>query len=68
MPEFIYGMTHFCLEEKKIILLEDVYQKVNKVKFWISVMHHHIEEILQETEQPKNSPIRFLWAYFIKRL
>ena len=53
MPEFTYGMIHFCLEEGKIRSLEDVYQKLNKVKFWIDVMHHHMEDTLQETEQPR---------------
>ena len=42
MQEFIYGMTHYCLEEGQI-RLEDVFQKLDKVKFWINVMHHHME-------------------------
>ena len=46
-------MTHCCLEEGQIKSSEDVYQKLNKVKFCINVMHHHREDTLQETEQPK---------------
>ena len=41
MPEFIYGITHYCLEEGHIKLLGDLYQKQNKVKFLINSMHHH---------------------------
>ena len=26
---------------------------MNKAKFYMSVMHHHMEDILQETKQPK---------------
>ena len=46
-------MTHCYSKEGQIISSEDVYQKLNKVKFWINVMHHHMENALQETEQPK---------------
>ena len=53
MQEFIYGMTHCCLEERQIISSEDVFQKLNKVEFWINVMHHHMEDTLQGIEQPR---------------
>ena len=52
MLSFIYGMTHCFLEEEHIRSLEDVYQRQNIVEFWINVMHHHMEDTLQETEQP----------------
>ena len=46
-------MTYYCFEEEHIRLSKDVYQKQNKVKFLINVMHHHMEDTLQETEQPR---------------
>ena len=46
-------MTHCCLEEGQIKSSEDVYEKLNKVKFFINFMHHHREDTLQETEQPR---------------
>ena len=53
MPKYIYGMTHWCLEEGQIISSEDVFQKISKVELLISVMHCHIEGTLQETKQPR---------------
>ena len=50
MLEYIYGMTHCCLEEGKIRSSEDVCQKMSKVELLISVMHHHMDDILQEIE------------------
>ena len=44
MLEFIYGMTHYYLEEGQIRSSKEVYQKLNKVKFWINAMHHHMPE------------------------
>ena len=46
-------MTYCCLEKEQIRLSGDVYQKLNKVKFWINVMHHHMDDTLQETGQPR---------------
>ena len=46
-------MTHYCLEEGQIRSSEDVYQMLNKVKFFINAMHHNMEDTLHETEQPK---------------
>ena len=51
MPGFIYGMTHCYLENEQIRLLEDVYQRQNKLELWINAIHHHMEDTLQETEQ-----------------
>ena len=45
-------MTHYFLEEGQIKSSEDVCHK-NKVELLINVMHHHMEGILQETEQPR---------------
>ena len=53
MIEFIYGMTHCCLEDGKIRSSKDVFQKLNKVEFWINVMHHHMKDTLQDTGQPR---------------
>ena len=53
MPKFKYGMTYCCLEERQIRSSEDVYHKLNKVKFLINVMNHHMEDTLQETKQPR---------------
>ena len=53
MLEYIYGMTHCCVEKGQIILLEDVCQKISKVELLINVMHHHMEDTLQETELPR---------------
>ena len=50
---YIYGMTHCCLEEGKIISLEDVCQKMSKVESLIIVMHHHMEDTFPEKEQPR---------------
>ena len=44
-------MAHFCLEEGHIKLSEDVCQKMSKVELLINVMHHHMENTLQEKEQ-----------------
>ena len=52
MLGFIYGMAHCFLEEEQIISSEDVYQRQNRLEFWINVMHHHMEDTLQETKQP----------------
>ena len=41
------------LEDEHIRLLEDVYQRQNKLELWINVIHHHMEDTLQETEQPR---------------
>ena len=46
-------MTHCCLEVGQIRSSEDVFQKMSKVELLISVMHHHMEGTLQETEQPR---------------
>ena len=51
MLGFIYGMTHWFLEEEHIRLLEDVYQRQNKLELWINAIHYHMEDTLQETEQ-----------------
>ena len=64
MQEFIYGMTHYCLEERKIRSSEDVFQKLNKVEFWINFMHHHMEDTLQGIEQPR----KFSNQVFISQL
>ena len=64
MSSFIYGMTHFFLEEEHIILLEYVYQRQNKLGLWIDVIHHHVEDTLQETEQPR----KFFNQVFIGQL
>ena len=53
IPDFTYGMTHCYLEEEHIILSKDVYQRQNKLKYYINVMHHHMEDTLQETEHPR---------------
>ena len=53
MKDSINGMIHCFLEEEHIRLLEDVYQRQNKKEFWINIMHHHKEGILQETKQPR---------------
>ena len=50
MIGFIYGMTHCFLEDEHIRSSEDVYHRQNKLELWINVMHHHIEDTLQETE------------------
>ena len=52
MPSFIYGMAHFFLEEEHIMSLEDVYQRQNKLELLINVIHHHMEDTLEETKQP----------------
>ena len=49
MLGFIYRMTHCFLEEGMIRLLEDVYQRQNKLELWINTIHHHMEDTLQET-------------------
>ena len=53
MPGFIYGMTQCFLEEEHILSSEDAYQRQNTMEFWINVMHHHMEDTFQETEQPR---------------
>ena len=53
MLGFIYGITHCFLEEEHIRLLEDVYQRQNNLELWINFIHHHIEDTLQEIEQPR---------------
>ena len=53
MPEYIYRMTHCCLEEGQIKSLEDVCQKMSKLELLIKVMRHHMEDTFQETELPK---------------
>ena len=68
MLGFIYRMTHCFLEDEQIKLLEDVYQRQNKLELWINGIHHHMEDTLQETNNPKNSPFIFLLANFIQRL
>ena len=69
MLGFIYGMTHCFLEEEKIISSKDMYQRKNRLEFWINVMHHHMEDTLQEIEQlKKNSPVRFLLANSLQGL
>ena len=47
MLEYIYGMTHCCLEDGQIRSSEDVWQKMRKVELLISVMHHHMKDTLQ---------------------
>ena len=64
MLGFIYGMTHCFLENEHIRLLEDVYQRKNKLELWINVIHHHMEDTLQETEHP----IKFSSQVFISQL
>ena len=67
MPKYICGMTHCCLDEGKIRSLEDVSQKMSKVELLINVMHHHIEDTLQEKEQPKkNLKSGFYWPTLFK--
>ena len=34
------------------MIIRGVCQKVNKAEFYMNVMHHHMEDILQETKQP----------------
>ena len=46
-------MTHYCLEEGHIKLSEDMCQKMSKVELLINVMHHHMEDTLQEKQQPR---------------
>ena len=46
-------MTHCCFEEGQIRSSEDVCQKMNKVELLISGMHHHMEDTLEETKQPR---------------
>ena len=53
MPEYIYRMTHCCLEEELIKSLEDVCQKMSKLELLIKVMRHHMEDTFQETELSK---------------
>ena len=44
-----------------------MYQKHNKVKFLINVMHHYMEDTLQEIEQPiKFSNQVFIGLLFLK--
>ena len=64
MLGFIYGMTHCFLEEQQIRSLEDVYQRQNKMELWINAIHHHMEDILQETKQPR----KFSSQVFISQL
>ena len=45
--------AHYYSKEGHIRSSEDVYQKLNKVKFWINVMRYHMEDTLQEIEQPR---------------
>ena len=66
MLAFIYGMTHCFLEDEHIILLEDVYQRLRKMESWINSIDHHMEDTLQETEQPRNvTPQKYLRIYII---
>ena len=51
MLDFTYGMIHCYLEEEQITSSGDVYQRQNKVKFWINVMQHNMEDTLQRIEQ-----------------
>ena len=44
-------MTHCLLEKEQIRLLEDVYQRQNKLELWINAIHHHMKDTLQETKQ-----------------
>ena len=53
MIGFIYGMTHCFLEEELIRLLEDVYQRQNKLELWINAIQQHMEDTLQEIENPR---------------
>ena len=50
-------MTHYCLKEGQIRSSEDVFQKMSKVELLISVMHHHMEDTLQEIEQPISNQV-----------
>ena len=44
-----------------------MYQKQNKVELLINVMHHHMEDILQEIEQPiKFSNHVFIGLLYLK--
>ena len=64
MPGFIYGMTHCFLEEEHIRLLEDLYQRPNKLELWIDAIYHHTEDTLHEIEQLR----KFSSQVFISQL
>ena len=65
MSSFTYGMTHYYFERVQIRLLGDVCKKLSKLKFLIDVMHHYMEDTLQETKQPKK---KFSNQVFISQL
>ena len=46
MLEYIYEMTHCCLEEGHMRSSKDVCQKMNKVELLINVMNHHMKDTL----------------------
>ena len=52
MLDFIYGMTHFFLEEEQIRSSEDLFQRQNRLELWINAMHNYMEDTWQEIEQP----------------
>ena len=54
-------MTHYYSKEEFISSSEGVYQKVNRAKFYKNVMHHPMEDTLQEI----NQPIKFSNQIFI---
>ena len=68
MLGFIYGMIHCFLEDEQTKLLEDVYQRQNKLELWINFIHHHMEDTLQKTEQSRKLSSPALLANFIQRL
>ena len=45
-------MTHYYSKEELIWSSKGAYQKVNRAKFYKNVMHHLMEDTLQETKQP----------------
>ena len=53
MLDFTYGMTHCFSEDGHIRSSEDECQRLNKMKFYINVMHHHMEDTLEGIEHPK---------------
>ena len=65
-PEFSYQQRKKLRTDSRFYIWDDpllfkrgadmisggVCQKMNKAEFYMNVMHHHIEDILQETKQP----------------
>ena len=51
------------------MISEDVYQKESKARFYRNVMHHYMEDILQETKQPiKFSSLDFIGLLFSRTI